>query len=360
MLFISLRTWVVVHCSLLWSKWVLQKRKLSCNFLLKKWFSLCSIQTEKKSVLKTCNDNNVQHRKWSSRREMSHVPLRSPVHCCFLTLNSWTWTDPNKAVVTLQPNWSEIYRGETITLRCEIKDGGDTEWEYEWRTTSSEKPPNQNEHRIRFASASHSGDYRCKGRNKHTQHSSTDWSDPIKLTVSHSKSHHFSFKVKIKQLKICFFFHISFLSKSSVCTDCAECIWSTIKTCFHSEKSFSNRTPPHCVSIMAECCSLSNSDLQCYRSVCRMEVLLVPDCSCSIKHLLQLWAATWQQQWDWTGFLHCSWTDTHSRICVQSWKRRSSVLHWLQSTSVCLVCRSVCFCLLRNRCYISSVHLFSK
>ncbi|KAM8725842.1 uncharacterized protein AB9X84_002517 [Acanthopagrus schlegelii] len=93
-------------------------------------------------------------------------------------------TDPNKAVVTLQPNWSEIYRGETITLRCEIKDGGDTEWEYEWRTTSSEKPPNQNEHRIRFASASHSGDYRCKGRNKHTQHSSTDWSDPIKLTVS--------------------------------------------------------------------------------------------------------------------------------------------------------------------------------
>ncbi|XP_036943163.1 high affinity immunoglobulin gamma Fc receptor I-like, partial [Acanthopagrus latus] len=94
-------------------------------------------------------------------------------------------TDPNKAVVTLQPNWSEIYRGETITLRCEIKDGGDTEWEYEWRTTSSEKPPNQNEHRIRFASASHSGDYRCKGRNKHTQHSSTDWSDPIKLTVSH-------------------------------------------------------------------------------------------------------------------------------------------------------------------------------
>ena len=107
---------------------------------------------------------------------------------------------------------------------------------------------------------------------------------------------------------------------------------------------------------MAECCSLSNSDLQCYRSVCRMEVLLVPDCSCSIKHLLQLWAATWQQQWDWTGFLHCSWTDTHSRICVQSWKRRSSVLHWLQSTSVCLVCRSVCFCLLRNRYYISSVH----
>ncbi|XP_073330723.1 Fc receptor-like protein 5 [Pagrus major] len=89
----------------------------------------------------------------------------------------------NKAVVTLQPNWSEIYRGETITLRCEIKDGGDTEWEYEWKTTSSEKPTNQNEYRIRFDSASHSGDYWCKGRKK-SEKSSTDWSDPFKLTVS--------------------------------------------------------------------------------------------------------------------------------------------------------------------------------
>ncbi|XP_030286103.1 Down syndrome cell adhesion molecule-like protein 1 homolog [Sparus aurata] len=92
-------------------------------------------------------------------------------------------TVPNKAVVTLQPNWSEIHRGETITLRCEIKDGGDTDWEYEWRTTSSEKPSNQNELSIRSVSASHSGDYRCKGRKKREK-SSTDWSDPFKLTVS--------------------------------------------------------------------------------------------------------------------------------------------------------------------------------
>uniref|UniRef100_A0A671TN27 Ig-like domain-containing protein n=1 Tax=Sparus aurata TaxID=8175 RepID=A0A671TN27_SPAAU len=78
---------------------------------------------------------------------------------------------------------SSVYNGERITLRCEIKDGGDTEWEYEWRTTSSEKPSNQNEHSITSVTKSHSGDYRCKGRKKHTQHSSTDWSDPIKLTV---------------------------------------------------------------------------------------------------------------------------------------------------------------------------------
>uniref|UniRef100_A0A8C4IKP2 Ig-like domain-containing protein n=1 Tax=Dicentrarchus labrax TaxID=13489 RepID=A0A8C4IKP2_DICLA len=101
------------------------------------------------------------------------------------------YSDPitaNKAVVTLQPNWSEIYRGEKITLRCEIKDGGDTEWTYEWKTTSSKKPSNQNEHSIRSATVSHSGEYRCKGRMKHDQQSSTDWSDPIKLTVLDSNN----------------------------------------------------------------------------------------------------------------------------------------------------------------------------
>uniref|UniRef100_A0A671TN22 Ig-like domain-containing protein n=1 Tax=Sparus aurata TaxID=8175 RepID=A0A671TN22_SPAAU len=116
--------------------------------------------------------------------------------------SSTDWSDPIKltAVVTLQPNWTEVYRGERITLRCEITDGGDTEWEYEWRTTSSEKPSDQNEHSITSVTGSHSGDYRCKGRKKQMQHSSTDWSDPIKLTVSDSKSHHISFKVKIIQL----------------------------------------------------------------------------------------------------------------------------------------------------------------
>ncbi|KAG7999348.1 Fc receptor-like protein 5, partial [Nibea albiflora] len=88
----------------------------------------------------------------------------------------------NKAAVTLQPNWSEIFRGETITLRCEIKNGGDTEWEYEWKTSSSTKPSSPNEVSIRSASVSHSGVYSCKGRMKNDQ--STDWSDPINLTVS--------------------------------------------------------------------------------------------------------------------------------------------------------------------------------
>uniref|UniRef100_A0A3Q1HE44 Ig-like domain-containing protein n=1 Tax=Anabas testudineus TaxID=64144 RepID=A0A3Q1HE44_ANATE len=92
-------------------------------------------------------------------------------------------TVSNRVVVTLNPNWSEIYHGEMITVRCEIQ-GGDTEWEYEWETTSSIKPSNQNEFRISSASSSHSGNYRCKGRKKNAQHETTGLSDAVTLRVS--------------------------------------------------------------------------------------------------------------------------------------------------------------------------------
>uniref|UniRef100_A0A3Q4MCI3 Ig-like domain-containing protein n=1 Tax=Neolamprologus brichardi TaxID=32507 RepID=A0A3Q4MCI3_NEOBR len=92
-------------------------------------------------------------------------------------------TVSNRPVVTLYPNWSEIYRGETITVRCEIH-GGDTEWDYEWETNSMIKAPNQNKYRIRSASSSNSGNYRCKGRMKSSQHKTTEWSDSVTLTVS--------------------------------------------------------------------------------------------------------------------------------------------------------------------------------
>ncbi|XP_039900963.1 basement membrane-specific heparan sulfate proteoglycan core protein-like [Simochromis diagramma] len=93
---------------------------------------------------------------------------------------------PIRPVVALYPNWSEIYRGETITVRCEIH-GGDTEWDYEWEANSMIKAPNQTEYRIRSASSSNSGNYRCKGRMKSSQHETTEWSDSVTLTVSTSE-----------------------------------------------------------------------------------------------------------------------------------------------------------------------------
>ncbi|KAJ4948940.1 hypothetical protein JOQ06_020461 [Pogonophryne albipinna] len=69
----------------------------------------------------------------------------------------------NRAVVTLRPNWPEIYSGETITLTCEIKDGGDSEWDYIWMTPGSETPPTSDP---KFILTSQRGDYGCMGRLK--------------------------------------------------------------------------------------------------------------------------------------------------------------------------------------------------
>ncbi|KAL7374660.1 hypothetical protein ABVT39_004792 [Epinephelus coioides] len=95
------------------------------------------------------------------------------------------YSDPvvtNRAVVTLRPNWPEIYSGETITLTCEIEEGGDAEWEYEWTTPRSYRPEKQKENMIIYALSSYNGEYRCMGTLKHEK-SSTEWSDAFTLRV---------------------------------------------------------------------------------------------------------------------------------------------------------------------------------
>ncbi|XP_029931577.1 uncharacterized protein LOC115376226 [Myripristis murdjan] len=89
-----------------------------------------------------------------------------------------------RAVVSLQPNWPHIYKGESITLICEIQDGGDTEWEYEWEK-NSRPHRTQKEFNIIGTYTSQTGEYRCKGRHRSGQRSSTEWSDPVSLTVSY-------------------------------------------------------------------------------------------------------------------------------------------------------------------------------
>ncbi|XP_047451863.1 putative high affinity immunoglobulin gamma Fc receptor IC [Mugil cephalus] len=83
--------------------------------------------------------------------------------------------------VILQPNWPKIFRGETITLRCEIQGGGGTQWTYEWKQDELNKPPTSREYRINGATESDSGGYRCRGRGNYYL---TEWSDTIRLTVS--------------------------------------------------------------------------------------------------------------------------------------------------------------------------------
>ncbi|XP_055362901.1 Fc receptor-like protein 5 isoform X1 [Betta splendens] len=94
---------------------------------------------------------------------------------------------PNKVVVTLHPNWTQLFSGETITVRCEMDDRGDTEWEYEWKTPRTTNTQ-QNEVNISSASSSHSGNYSCRGRMRNAQHNTTEWSQSIRLTVSYRKA----------------------------------------------------------------------------------------------------------------------------------------------------------------------------
>uniref|UniRef100_A0A669CB63 Ig-like domain-containing protein n=1 Tax=Oreochromis niloticus TaxID=8128 RepID=A0A669CB63_ORENI len=88
----------------------------------------------------------------------------------------------NRPAVTLHPNWPEVYSRETITLKCEIP-GEDTEWDYEWATSSSHQPPNQNEYKINSVSTSHHGHYWCKGRMRSAQQNSTMWSASFQLKI---------------------------------------------------------------------------------------------------------------------------------------------------------------------------------
>uniref|UniRef100_A0A087XWV0 Ig-like domain-containing protein n=1 Tax=Poecilia formosa TaxID=48698 RepID=A0A087XWV0_POEFO len=87
----------------------------------------------------------------------------------------------NQANVALQHDWSQIYSGEAISMSCEIKGGGNSKWEYEWRTTTSKPPSRERTVHIR-ASVFSSGDFWCRGRAD--PFSSTEWSQTCHLRVS--------------------------------------------------------------------------------------------------------------------------------------------------------------------------------
>uniref|UniRef100_A0A9J8B3V1 Ig-like domain-containing protein n=1 Tax=Cyprinus carpio carpio TaxID=630221 RepID=A0A9J8B3V1_CYPCA len=92
-----------------------------------------------------------------------------------------------KAVVTVRPD-ERVFRGETVTLRCDIKWGGDTEWTYRWETqgrnnqyTNSVRRISTQELNIISVEDFHSGKYTCTGQ-MGTQ--SSQRSDAVTLTVS--------------------------------------------------------------------------------------------------------------------------------------------------------------------------------
>uniref|UniRef100_A0A3B3XH54 Ig-like domain-containing protein n=1 Tax=Poecilia mexicana TaxID=48701 RepID=A0A3B3XH54_9TELE len=91
-------------------------------------------------------------------------------------------TVSNRVSVTMEPNWSQIYRGEKVTLRCEIRGGGGAQWMYEWRPNRNS--PSSREYKINSATASDSGEYSCMAKSDYKQ---TQWSDAFRLSVLSEK-----------------------------------------------------------------------------------------------------------------------------------------------------------------------------
>ncbi|XP_053537808.1 B-cell receptor CD22 [Ictalurus punctatus] len=86
-----------------------------------------------------------------------------------------------KPVVSINPD-EQVYRGETVTLRCDIQDEEDSDWIYGWNKDGS-GVSNEQEYRISSAETSHAGKYTCRGRERRGSHSSHT-SDAVTLTVS--------------------------------------------------------------------------------------------------------------------------------------------------------------------------------
>ncbi|XP_067255903.1 Fc receptor-like protein 5 isoform X2 [Chanodichthys erythropterus] len=92
-----------------------------------------------------------------------------------------------KAVLTVRPD-ERVFRGETVTLRCDIKWGGDTEWTYRWEMEGTNNQykntlnqTSTQELNISSVDHFHSGKYTCTGQinTKISQRS-----DAVNLTVS--------------------------------------------------------------------------------------------------------------------------------------------------------------------------------
>ncbi|XP_036066828.1 uncharacterized protein LOC112139886 [Oryzias melastigma] len=94
-------------------------------------------------------------------------------------------TFSNKVSVTQKPSWSQMFRGETITLTCEVQGGEGVQWEYEWRTPQSQTF--RTNRKVWTFTASISGDYSCKSRSTDDSYSGTKWSEAVRVSVSDLK-----------------------------------------------------------------------------------------------------------------------------------------------------------------------------
>ncbi|KAM9500825.1 cell adhesion molecule CEACAM5-like [Clarias gariepinus] len=91
-------------------------------------------------------------------------------------------TESPKPVVIIKPD-TQVFRGERVTFRCDMKRGGDTEWTYEWYRDGYTFSPYSTAQEFTVTDNYYSsGKYTCRGRRRDSQLSQI--SDPVTLSVS--------------------------------------------------------------------------------------------------------------------------------------------------------------------------------
>ncbi|XP_037403360.1 carcinoembryonic antigen-related cell adhesion molecule 5-like isoform X2 [Pygocentrus nattereri] len=92
-------------------------------------------------------------------------------------------TERPKPAVSIQPD-DQVFRGETVTLTCDIQGGGVSNWQYSWFKAGSSTPvSNDQQYNISSVTASDGGTYTCRGTETGTSRYSNT-SDDVTLTVS--------------------------------------------------------------------------------------------------------------------------------------------------------------------------------
>ncbi|XP_035639699.1 low affinity immunoglobulin gamma Fc region receptor III-A-like isoform X2 [Oncorhynchus keta] len=87
------------------------------------------------------------------------------------------------AVLTKHPKSSQIFSGESVTLRCNIQRGKVTDWKYTWSKDGVDFLSREHKYEISDVKISNSGDYWCLGTHiGNGTHSR--WSDAVRLTVT--------------------------------------------------------------------------------------------------------------------------------------------------------------------------------
>uniref|UniRef100_A0A3B1IEX5 Ig-like domain-containing protein n=1 Tax=Astyanax mexicanus TaxID=7994 RepID=A0A3B1IEX5_ASTMX len=94
-----------------------------------------------------------------------------------------TVRDNHNATLTIKPN-NHVFSGETVTLRCDIQGGGDTEWTYSWfkNDTIVHTSNTSEEYRISSVTLTDSGKYTC--RQDRSDNTTLKINDAVTLTVS--------------------------------------------------------------------------------------------------------------------------------------------------------------------------------